>query len=89
MLRNLTLGQQGVHGHNPSFQDEVVQQVQDNWNLIRLVIDSLLGQRYTHAVRQRREEMGAQGPLLLAAPQRLVVYLAAAGKYLRLPFRPL
>jgi len=68
-LRNLALGQQGVHGHKPALKDEVAQQVQNHRNLIGLVIDGLLGQRHAHAVRQRRQEMGARGPRLLAAPQ--------------------
>jgi hypothetical protein len=73
VLRNLALGQQGVHGDNPALQDEVAPQGQDHGNLIGLVIDGLLSQRHAHAMRQCRQEMGARGALLFATPQGLAI----------------
>jgi len=73
MLRHLALGQQSVHGNNPPLKDEVAQQVQGHWDLIGLIIDRLLGKRQAYAMRERRQEMGTRGTLLLAAPQRLAV----------------
>src|SRR4029434_8691676 len=57
----------------PALQDELAQQVQGHRNLIGLVIDCLLGQCQAYPVRQRREEMGARGALLLAAAQGLAI----------------
>ena len=68
MLRNLALGQQGVHRHDPPFQHQMAQQVHGYRDLVGLVIHCLLGQGQAHAVRQRREEMGARSALLLTAP---------------------
>jgi hypothetical protein len=73
LLRNLALGQQSVHGDNPSLKDQVAQQVQGYGNLIGLVIHRLLGERHAHAVRQRREEIDARGALLLAPSQGLAI----------------
>jgi hypothetical protein len=43
VLRNLALGQQGVHGNNPALKDEAAQQVQKHRHLIGLGIYGLLG----------------------------------------------
>jgi len=51
----------------------MAQQVERHGDLIRLVIYRLLSQRQAHAVRQRREEMGARSTLLLAPPQCLAI----------------
>ena len=53
-LRDVALGQEGVHRDNTPFEDQVLQESLDSRDLIGFVINSVLGEGDAHMMRQRR-----------------------------------